>query len=125
MKLAGIAALSAALGVMLSAFGAHGLEGKISEEMLVIWGTAGDYHLYTSLALLVIGVLATKHDGLSKPYLTMLAGMVVFSGSLYAMALTGVTKLGMITPIGGALMICAWIWIGVKFLKQPAATQNP
>jgi uncharacterized membrane protein YgdD (TMEM256/DUF423 family) len=123
MKLAGIAALSAGLGVMLSAFGAHGLEGKISEEMLVIWGTAGDYHLYTSLALLVIGAIGSKHAGLSKPYWTMFAGMVVFSGSLYAMALTGVTKLGMITPLGGALMIGAWIWLGVKFLKKPS--QSP
>jgi uncharacterized membrane protein YgdD (TMEM256/DUF423 family) len=108
----GLGALAAALGVALGAFGAHALKARLSAEMLAVWQTAVQYHLWHALGLIAIGLLA-QHLPTSVPVRLagwlMLAGIVLFSGSLYAMALSGSRWLGAVTPFGGACLIIAWL----------------
>ena len=108
--------VGAGLSVALGAFAAHGLKATLSEKMLAVFQTGADYQAYHSLALLVLVLLAstaeTQRGGryLKISMSLMLAGIVLFSGSLYTLALTGMTKLGMITPIGGVLFLLAWFF---------------
>jgi uncharacterized membrane protein YgdD (TMEM256/DUF423 family) len=102
-----IAAVLGALAVILGAFGAH---GRIHEIVLANgrvdnWQTAAHYHLVHAVALLALA-LAGRH---AWPWRTMLAGTLIFSGSLYILALTNLKWLGAITPIGGLLMIIGWL----------------
>lgn len=109
------------LSVAIGAFGAHGLAGKVSERMLENWQTGAHYHIIHALALLLIGLVV---DRLGPSPLVMGAGwlvfigIVLFSGSLYAMALTGVTKLGAITPFGGLSFIAGWVLLMIAAIKQ-------
>lgn len=104
-------ALLLALGVAAGAFGAHGLRRIVSPESLETWRTAAHYQTLHGLGLLLIAALWSY----ASPTLAswagglMLAGVIVFSGSLYALVLTGTRILGAITPIGGVLMIVAWV----------------
>jgi uncharacterized membrane protein YgdD (TMEM256/DUF423 family) len=106
-----LASLSGMLAVALGAFGAHALKGKLDEYALGILGTAVQYHFYHSLALLAVGVIA-----LNQPQTAMLKtsgwlfliGILVFSGSLYLLSITGVRWLGAITPVGGLAFIFGW-----------------
>lgn len=109
------------LSVAIGAFGAHGLAGNVSERMLENWQTGAHYHIVHALALLFIGVLADKLGG--SPLVTaagwlIFAGIVLFSGSLYAMALTGVSKLGAITPLGGLSFLTGWVLVTTAVIKQ-------
>ena len=115
-----LGACSGALAVMLGAFGAHGLKDKLSEKMLANWMTGVDYHFYHTFALLVVGLLALKFQSgaLTAGGWSFLAGILIFSGSLYIMALTGITRLGAITPIGGLLFIAGWVLLAVATLKS-------
>jgi uncharacterized membrane protein YgdD (TMEM256/DUF423 family) len=105
-------ALSAALAVVLGAFGAHGLRGRLPADLLAIYQTGCQYHVYHALGLLAVGLL-----GLHLPASTalrasgwlMLAGTLLFSGSLYLLAVTGQRWLGAITPLGGVAFIGAWL----------------
>lgn len=116
------AGVSGALAVAFGAFGAHGLEGSIGEladgaTRLGWWATAADYHLAHALALGLTGAAARHAStgralGLSQ--LAFALGTVLFSGSLYAMTLTGARWLGAITPIGGTLLIVGWIALAVS-----------
>ncbi len=114
-----IGAVSGALGVMLGAFGAHGLKEKLSEKMLANWMTGVEYHFYHTFAILAVGLLAmhVQSKSLSSSGWAFVAGIAIFSGSLYVMALTGVTKLGMITPIGGLAFIVGWVLLAVAVAK--------
>jgi len=106
-----VAAFSGLLAVMIGAFGAHILKGLIGAEMLEIYKTGVQYHFYHTFALLVVGILMNfKYTKALKwsAYLFM-AGIVLFSGSLYVMAISGVKALGLITPFGGTVWIVAWI----------------
>ena len=100
-----LGALAAALGVALGAFGAHALKARLSADMLAVWQTAVQYHLWHALGLVAIGLLA-QHLPASVPVRVagwlMLAGIVLFSGSLYALALSGTRSLGAIAPFGGS-----------------------
>lgn len=109
-----------ALAVVAGAFGAHALKTHLSEEMLQTWKTAVDYHIYHALGLLLIGVLAVVEPSLylKWPAILLLAGIVLFSGSLYAMALSGIKFLGAITPIGGLSFIAGWIVLLVMVWKK-------
>ena len=98
MKL--VASLSGALAVSLGAFGAHALKGRVTSDDLEIWKTASTYHFIHTLAILAN---TRKQNALSNKL--FLAGMLVFSGSLYALVLTSYKKLGAVTPIGGFLLI--------------------
>ena len=105
-----IGAWLGALGVGLGAFGAHGLKARESAEMVAVWETGARYHLIHALALLATGWACERWPGLatSAAGWLFLAGIVVFSGSLYALAITGVRGLGAITPIGGLCFIAGW-----------------
>jgi len=102
--------LLAAAGVALGAFGAHALKATLPPEALGWWQTAVQYQMWHAIGLVAIG--AAPIAGKSGPAMMLAAGALVFSGSLYAMALTGALWLGTITPIGGALMIAGWLWLG-------------
>lgn len=97
------------LSVAAGAFGAHGLRRRLAENMLAHWETAARYQMYHALALLAVGALAaTRGDAVNAAGWSFTAGIVVFSGSLYALALTGETRLGMVTPLGGVAMLVGW-----------------
>lgn len=104
-------ALNGALAVMAGAFGAHGLKAKLTPELLATWGTGAEYHMYHALALVLVGVVAgAAPTGMTNGAgIAMLAGIVLFSGSLYVLALTGVKMLGAITPFGGVAFIVGWL----------------
>ncbi len=106
-----LASLGGMLAVAFGAFGAHALRDRLDEYSLRVFETAVQYHFYHSLALLAVGVIA-----LSQPHTVMLKsagwlftlGILVFSGSLYLLALTGTKWLGAITPLGGLAFIAGW-----------------
>ena len=103
--------LAALVAVALGAFGAHALKSRLSPEMLAVWHTGVEYHVYHALGLLAVGLVATQlpESALLKwSGWLMLAGIVLFSGSLYALALTGARSLGAITPAGGVAFLAAW-----------------
>ena len=105
------AALAMALAVGLGAFGAHALKAQLAPDALAIWQTAVQYHAWHALGLFGIGLLLHRAPGdrlLRTAAWLLLAGIVLFSGSLYALALTGVRMLGAITPFGGVAFIAGW-----------------
>jgi uncharacterized membrane protein YgdD (TMEM256/DUF423 family) len=106
-----LGALAAALGVALGAFGAHALRAKLPPDLLAVYRTGVEYHFYHALGLVLVG-LAALHLPDSAPLKaagwTMLAGIVLFSGSLYLLAVTGVRALGAVTPVGGVAFMVAW-----------------
>jgi uncharacterized membrane protein YgdD (TMEM256/DUF423 family) len=106
-----IGAVMGALGVAAGAFGAHGLKGRLTPEMLAVFETGVRYHLVHALALLAVAWAATRWESRAIPAAGWLfvAGVILFSGSLYAMCLTGVRALGAITPVGGVAFILGWL----------------
>jgi uncharacterized membrane protein YgdD (TMEM256/DUF423 family) len=106
-----VGALMLALAVGAGAFGAHGLKAILSPEMLVIWETAARYNAFHGLGLLAVGYAADRGLGRSARIAgtLLVLGIVLFSGSLYAYALTGTRALAMITPLGGVCFIAGWI----------------
>lgn len=110
------------LGIAIGAFGAHGLSGKVTEKMLHNWNTGAHYHLIHALGLLIVGILMMKVDPgstlLSLAGWFMLLGILLFSGSLYALVLSDLRMWGMVTPIGGIFFIIGWILIGVGVIRN-------
>ena len=106
-----LGAANAFLCVALGAFGAHGLKQRLSVEMLAVYQTGVQYHFYHALGLIAVGIVLLHYPA-SKPARTsgwlMLAGIVLFSVSLYALSLSGVRGLGAITPFGGVAFLSAW-----------------
>jgi len=103
--------VAAALAVALGAFGAHALKGRIAPEMLVVWHTGVEYHAFHALGLLAVGVVAIHLPGsalLRWSGWLMLAGIALFSGSLYILALTSERWVGAVTPVGGLAFLAAW-----------------
>ena len=106
-----IGAIACLLAVILGAFGAHALRAKLSPDLIAAYNTAVQYHFWHALGLLIVGILALLLPGavaLKWAGWLMLAGIVLFSGSLYVLAVTGWRGLGAITPLGGAAFIAAW-----------------
>lgn len=106
-----LGAIFAFVAVALGAFGAHGLKDRLVPEMLAIWKTGVEYHVYHSLGLLAVGLLALHLPDsalLRASGWLMAAGILVFSGSLYALALSGMRVLGAVTPFGGLALLAAW-----------------
>ncbi len=101
--------LLAALGVGLGAFGAHGLRSILDSSQLEWWHTAVQYQMWHALGL--IGLGASHLERLTLPVTLLTLGTLMFAGSLYLLALTGLHWLGMITPIGGLLMIAGWLTV--------------
>ncbi|NEU30471.1 DUF423 domain-containing protein [bacterium LRH843] len=109
-----------ALSVAIGAFGAHGLEPKLTEKMMKNYQTGVQYHMIHGIGLLVVGLVAlklTSSSFINGAGWSFLLGILLFSGSLYAMALTGITKLGAITPIGGLAFIIGWVLLGIAVVK--------
>jgi len=106
-----LASLSGMLAVLLGAFGAHALKGRLDAYALGVFETAVQYHFYHSLALLAVGVLALQHPHaalLRSSGWLFLLGIVIFSGSLYLLGISGARWLGAVTPIGGLAFIAGW-----------------
>ena len=118
-----LGALILALGVGLGAFGAHALRAMVDASALAIWHTAVLYQLLHGLGLLLIAALSTQlHPAWqSRSAILMLIGVLIFSGSLYILVLSGVKWLGAITPIGGVAMIVAWLLLAVAALRGKEA----
>lgn len=109
-----LGALLAALGVALGAFGAHGLKAVLDAERLGWWHTGVQYHLWHAIGLVAIGAAALP--GTRGAAILLAIGVIVFSGSLYLMALTGLRWLGMVTPLGGLALIGGWLWLAWRIV---------
>jgi uncharacterized membrane protein YgdD (TMEM256/DUF423 family) len=109
-------AMSALVAVAAGAFGAHGLRGRLSPESLAVFETAARYQMYHGLALMAAAWAAGRWSG-SLPFAAgwlFLVGTVLFSGSLYGLALTGVRWLGAITPLGGVAFLAGWVCLALS-----------
>lgn len=117
------AAINGFLVVALGAFGAHALEGRINVVMLGVYETAVQYQMFHTIAFLGIQVLARELDLSACRIIARLfiAGVALFSGSLYLLAITSVTWLGMITPIGGLLLLAGWFQLARVCCKSKDA----
>ena len=115
-----LGAAFALLAVMLGAFGAHALKGSLSPQSLTIYQTATDYHMWHAIGLIIIGVLYQQNPSslLRKAGWLMLIGIVIFSGSLYALSLSGIKILGAITPFGGVTLLIAWFLLAYNSIKS-------
>lgn len=116
-----LGAIHAFLAVALGAFGSHGLEGKVEAKYLDIWKTAVQYQMFHALGLIIVGFLMGQFAGssvLNWSGWLMFAGIILFSGSLFVLVLTGISKLGAITPIGGVAFLAAWVLLIVAAVKN-------
>ena len=106
-----LGALAAFIGVALGAFAAHGLKARLDATMLATFETGVRYHMYHALALLAVGWAANRwpSTAVNASGWLFLVGIVLFSGSLYALSLTGVRWLGAITPFGGLAFLAGWL----------------
>lgn len=105
-----LAALNMIAAVGAGAFGAHGLKQMISADLLAVWQTGVLYHLIHALGLFIVALLAARYGAslFATAGLIMFVGIVLFSGSLYILALTGTRWLGIVTPIGGVAFLVSW-----------------
>ena len=108
--------LLAALGVALGAFGAHALKARLGAQALGWWETAVQYQMWHAIGLIGLAALPLPRLRLAAVLLTL--GTLIFAGSLYLMALTGLRWLGAVTPIGGTLMIAGWLVASWQSLKS-------
>lgn len=115
-----LGSISGAMAVIVGAFGAHGLKDKLTEEMMAIYKTGVEYHFYHTIALLAVGLLALKfHSGiLAASGWSFAVGILIFSGSLYALSITGIRVLGAVTPIGGLCFIAGWVLLAVAVIRN-------
>lgn len=118
-----LAAVLGGLAVLTGAFGAHGLRERLSPEALAWWKTAVEYHLAHALALLVTGLLAERAPSraLAVAAVAFAVGVLLFSGSLYALAWTGVRALGAVTPFGGLAFLVGWGALAVAAARRRPA----
>ena len=115
-----VSAIALAAAVALGAFGAHAMKARLAPESFAAYQTAVQYHFWHALGLLAVGILMTQWataQGLAWAAWLLIAGLIFFSGSLYLLALTGARWLGVVTPIGGAAFIAAWVvlaWVALR-----------
>lgn len=113
--------INAMLVVLIGAFGAHALKARLTVENMAVFQTGVQYHLYHAVGLILLGLIALQIP--ITPYLRwsgwlMLVGIVLFSGSLYALSITNIRWLGMITPFGGLAFIIAWLLLTIGIIKS-------
>ncbi len=116
----GLGSLAMLLAVAMGAFGAHALKKTLTPELMAVYETAVHYHFYHALGLLVVGMLASRLPEtalLRGSGILMAAGLVLFSGSLYALSLSGIRWLGAITPIGGTAFLLAWLLLLIGVIR--------
>ena len=109
-----------ALGVLLGAFGAHALKAELSTEMLMVYKTGVEYQFYHALGLLIIGTIGFRMDSkwLRWSGIFLITGILLFSGSLYALSISGIKILGAITPVGGLSFVAGWVCLAVGIAKH-------
>jgi uncharacterized membrane protein YgdD (TMEM256/DUF423 family) len=116
-----LGAISAGISVAAGAFGAHGLRARITPDLLVIWETGARYQLYHAFGLVAAAWAFSRGTAAHGPATwagwLFVAGTALFSGSLYALALTGVRGLGAITPIGGVAFLVGWVLLAMAALR--------
>lgn len=112
-------AIVMAIAVVLGALGAHTLKGMLSQEMLVVYHTGLEYQFYHAFGLFCVAFVASFSDSkwVKVSGYTMIFGTVIFSGSLYILALTGIKLFGAATPIGGTAFIVAWVLLALSIKK--------
>ena len=113
--------LFAAVGVTAGAFGAHGFKGVLSTDMLAVYETAVRYQMYHSFGLIAVGVLSKLYGEEPRTVIAgwcFVGGIILFSGSLYALTLTDIRWLSAITPIGGVAFILGWAMLGLSFSQS-------
>jgi uncharacterized membrane protein YgdD (TMEM256/DUF423 family) len=117
----GVAAMNGLLAVAAGAFGAHGLEKHVTPELLDTFEVGARYHMYHALAIgLAAAVMPPRPGGrLVAAAWAFLIGLIIFSGSLYALVLSGVKWLGAITPIGGVSLMVGWALLAAGAMKNP------
>jgi uncharacterized membrane protein YgdD (TMEM256/DUF423 family) len=115
-----IGAASAFVSVAAGAFGAHALKSRLTPDLQTIFETGARYHMYHSLGLIAVGLLAAGRPSglLTAAGWALLAGILLFSGSLYALALSGVRALGAITPLGGLAFLAGWVLFALAAWRQ-------
>jgi len=114
-----LAGVSGALAVIAGAFGAHGLQGRLEPRLLASFATAAHYHLVHAAAM-AIAALAARGAATSRAKaaaMLFLAGTILFSGSLYGLALSGIRAFAFVTPVGGVAFIAGWIMLALAALK--------
>ncbi len=115
-----LGALLCAGAVGAGAFGAHALKARLAPELLAVYRTAVEYHFYHALGLVLVGCIVSRMADASFAIASgwvMLAGIALFSGSLYMLAITGTRWLGAVTPLGGLAFIVAWVLLAVAALR--------
>jgi len=118
-----LAGLNGFIAVSLGAFAAHGLKSMLGPDLLATFQTGVQYQMYHSLALLAVGILVLQfpaQTGLRIAGFLFLAGIIIFSGSLYVLALSGIRWLGAITPIGGVAFLAGWALLAWSMLRAQA-----
>ena len=122
MPWSAIGAVLMALGVMLGAFGAHALKERLDAYSLGVYEKAVFYHFVHSLGILIVSALsragALSESASNTVCALLLAGIVLFSGSLYLLAITGTRGLGAVTPFGGLAFIAAWLLLAYRLLRK-------
>ena len=113
--------INALLVVLIGAFGAHALKARLTVENMAVFQTGVQYHFYHAVGLILLGLIALQIP--ITPYLRwsgwlMLVGIILFSGSLYALSITNIRWLGMITPLGGMAFILAWLLLTIGIMKS-------
>jgi uncharacterized membrane protein YgdD (TMEM256/DUF423 family) len=125
MNWSAIAAFLLALAVVFGAFGAHGLRGRLDPYAMSIYEKAVFYHFLHAMGILVISLFARAGSLIpateNRVCWLLFIGILFFSGSLYALAISGVRILGAITPIGGVAFIAGWLWLAIALLRTRPA----
>lgn len=113
-------AILMALAVVLGAFGAHGLKSRVSPEDLVIFETGVRYHSIHALGLIFLGIMGFHYQAevIQIPAVLLSVGILIFSGSLYILVLSGIRWMGAITPLGGVAFIAGWLLLAYRLIKS-------
>jgi uncharacterized membrane protein YgdD (TMEM256/DUF423 family) len=124
--LTALGAAAAFLAVALGAFGTHGLRDRLSSEMLAIWHTGVEYHFGHALAAILAGIASSMYRShlIRLAGWLFLAGILVFSGSLYALSVTGEKMLGAVTPLGGLCFLGGWCMFALGAYQEPKKDAN-
>ncbi len=116
-----VGAISAGLAVATGAFGAHGLKARVTPDLLVIWETGARYHMYHAFAIMAAAWAWSRGAAARGPAVwagwLFVVGTVIFSGSLYALAFTGIRAIGAVTVIGGFAFLVGWVFLAIAALR--------